>query len=395
MRLQMDQREIEDWWKKRDSKVPDSLRNNTNKDTVNLQYFELNGPMMVTREKWNRSRNASLYIPSGEYMADLAPYSTEWKFLVDSLVSVVASYVIVYALSYVDFGLEYTKPSLRGQLSLSFLALSVVIISIFRFIASYARDDYQWKISLVTGFFTFIISFVLLAETNTFLTFSPYQNYLSLLKETQASLSELGFQDSLNISFDVFRVIVSLVSGILGALVFYGTNRAIKSEKQGYICKTPPVYKMVSKVNTLLTPLVVLSMWFAPTYEWLIDNKGNMITENMIRLSCIALHAFYLISLRMDIRAHFEMAYHVTFLILSQPMSTFKAKRGNTILTKLVYIITRTFIIALELVSYPFLQIVLLSFSHWIADFLFLMNTIVFFLVALFSRFDSHAAYRL
>lgn len=393
MRLQMSQSEIEKWWKDRGEKVPDDLRTNLRKDSVNLQYFELNGPLVVLTENWKRGQ-ANKSIPAGDYLADLAPLSTEWKFLIDSLCSIILSYVLVYALSFIDFGLDYIKPSFRGQISLSFLAITVIVISIIRFIWTYSREEYEWKLGLVTGFFTFIVSFVILSESNKLMKFSTEKNYLDLMNQINKALEDLGVVISIDISYNVFRTIMSILSGLFGSMIFFMAHRIIKAERQAALSKFPKFYDLVSSVNTLLVPVVILSLWIKPSFQWLAENNSNYVTDQTVRYICMALCLFHLMPVRMFLRAHFEMAYHITHLILSQPSTALKDK-GNSILIKLIFIIKKAFIVTMELASFAFLQIALLSFSFWIADFLFLVNMLVLFVIGMFSRFDSHIAYRL
>lgn len=394
MRLQMSEDEIKAFWRERKLKVPDEIMKNRFKDRITLNYFEIDGPMMVDREYWKYDKDLNLSIPTGKNELSVIKFSTEWKFLVDSFISIFGAYLISILINNFDLGTNYFKSSYRGQTSLSIMGLTISLILVLLLLSRLNRYEYQWKLLLVTGFFTFIVSFCLLSRHNSILTFPFDAGYKDFINGVRSIQKFFGYKPRFNFDYDLLRIVIAFISGVIGAFFFLPAHQTMKSLSQGYLVDIPLFSRILSYFNLFISPTIILALHMKVIRELKFINEYIDLTNPLnIRYICIILNILYLIPVRHLVAAHLEMAYPIVQLILSQKSA--KVERGSAIIKKMKEIISKTFIVLTTLTVHVGIQILLLSLSFWLTDYFFVINSLVMLVIGLLSSFDKLIAYRI
>lgn len=390
----MNEDEIKQYWKDRKLKVPDEIIKNRYKDRIVLNYYEIDGPMMVDKEYIKYDKDLKLSIPTGKNELSIIKFSTEWKFLIDSYISIVAAYLISFLINNIDLGTNYFKSSYRGQLSLSIMALTMSVTITILLLARFDRYEYQWKLLLVTGFFTFIISFCMLSRYNSILSFPFDSGYKDFIGGVRSIQKFFGYKPRFNFDYDLLRIIIAFISGVIGSFFFLPAHQTMKSLSQGYLAGIPLFSRIISYFNLYVSPIIILllHMKFFKEAKFL-DDYIDLTDQTNIRYICIILYLLYLIPIRHLVASHLEMAYPITQLILTQNAA--KVERGNAIINKTKEIISKTFIILVTLTVHVGIQISLLSLSFWLTDYFFVINSLVMLVIGILSSFDRLIAYRI
>lgn len=239
----------------------------------------------------------------------------EYQWLMDFSVSA----LVVYVLTEIYYAIGH-----RSEMNISILWCLLAIAFCLRMLVAqtamyFKSDEGGEKVLCITfGFFFLVVAMGVLVIDTTILEIGLQEGYQNFSEGATSFLKEQGLESHGPVSFLTFRIILTFVCAVIGALLTFPGLRYAKLHLDTLkYYKERPLFQALLHLNFIL-PLIILLMWFKPigrdvicAKHWKV--KQSLMNESMFemwRIGLVVIFIFLRFSLLIPhLQSHLNVAY--------------------------------------------------------------------------------------